>query len=1344
MQARGCVLLAGILLLAASRLPAQEVAVPAELEPWREWVLDDQRHRRCPFLADRDAGNVQSYRCAWPERLTLDLDARGGTFTQGWRVYIDSWVRLPGGFEHWPRDVRANGSPAAVVARNGAPSLRLRPGNYTITGRFAWSRRPESLPIEPLVALVDLRIDGRAIAQPERPDGALWLGQRRSVEQREQLDVQVYRLVEDETPVRLTTHIRLQVAGDAREIMLPRVLPEGFVPLGVTTPLAARLEPDGRMRIQVRAGSWLIELAARGPGVATKLARPATQAPWPREEIWSFAGNDRLRVAAVEGADGIDPEQADVPEDWQEYPAFRLLPDSTLAIVERGRGLANADDNQLTLSRRIWLDFDHGGFTAVDRLGGTMRKDWRLDAVPPFRLESAAADEDTLLVTESSDGKRVGVEVRSPALDVTTTARVDRSRGALPATGWNARFEQVSGELHLPPGHRLLAVFGADRSPTSWISRWGLWGFFGVLVVAVFVGWLAGPVVGIVALAGLLLTYQESEAYIWLWSNLLAAVALARAAPEGRLRRLASVYRTASFVVLAIALLPLLWSQLRIALYPQLEVGVSPGIVSGGQLMEGRVAAPAAPPPQDAAASASDAISSVVVTAERKADYSLQAMRERYAPGTVLQTGPGIPAWRYDVHPYAWSGPVETSETVRFVYIGPTLLAFWRIAGVVLLVLLFGALAAASFGVRPRGPASRFFGAVMIAALAAGVPTAHAADMPDAALLADLKQRLTRPPPCAPTCAEMMSAHVTASGDRLDVALEVSALASIAVALPSAADRWQLDAVSVDGRAALAITREGDATVRVPLEPGARLVRLSGRLSPAESIQLSFPAAPRVVTVSSDGWDVAGLNDGRLFSGSLELIRRRSAADGAEPLQSASEFPPFVEVIRNFALGLDWQLRTIVERVAPETAAISVEAPLLAGERVLTDGLEVRDTPRGRVALVGLERGQDAVEWSSVLPRTESLVLELPANAPRAEVLRFSVSPQWNVRFEGFPAVLPTNPEAAEWVYQFHPRPGETLKLAITRPKGVQGRALAIDSVRRQVIVGKRATDESLAIDYRSTQGGRHVITLPANARVSSVEIDGEPAQLRPDDGKLSVGLLPGKHGIAVKWTMPEGVAVRTRPSAVDLGSPASNVQTTLQLPADRWALFASGPGVGPVVLYWIELVVFLATAWLLGRWSYSPLRTHEWLLLGIGLSTFAWSVFVLAALWLFAMRLRERWSGNVRPSQFNLVQVLLAGLTVIAVGTLVFSGIRESLLGVPDMGVAGPGSGGNSFAWFLDQTESALPQPRVISAPMWVYRALMFAWALWIAVALLRWVRWSWSAWKSNGFWRGKVQVPV
>ena len=68
-----------------------------------------------------------------------------------------------------------------------------------------------------------------------------------------------------------------------------------------------------------------------------------------------------------------------------------------------------------------------------------------------------------------------------------------------------------------------------------------------------------------------MLTYQEAPEYIWLWGNLLAALAIARAAPDGRFQKFARGYRTLSFVVLGLALLPFLWVQVRYALYPQLE-----------------------------------------------------------------------------------------------------------------------------------------------------------------------------------------------------------------------------------------------------------------------------------------------------------------------------------------------------------------------------------------------------------------------------------------------------------------------------------------------------------------------------------------------------------------------------------------------------------------------------------------------------------------------------------------------------------------------------------------------------------------------------------------------------
>jgi hypothetical protein len=710
---------------------------------------------------------------------------------------------------------------------------------------------------------------------------------------------------------------------------------------------------------------------------------------------------------------------------------------------------------------------------------------------------------------------------------------------------------------------------------------------------------------------------------------------------------------------------------------------------------------------------------------------------------------------------------------VRFVFIGPVLLGIWRFTGIVLLAVLFLALLAS----RERGGwtwpnlrggispgASAGLVASMLLAFAIATPSpAQAA--PDPAVLQELKSRLTRPPECAPTCAEITSAQVTVRGERLDVSLQVSALAAVAVPVPSAGDRWQLDAVTIDDRSALAMGRENDGTLAVALTPGAHVVRLSGVLPAAESIQLEFPSVPRSIVVTSDGWDAAGVNDGRLLSGSLELVRRRTAGAGSAPLETAIEFPAFVRVLRTFDLALDWSVATTVMRVAPEKAALTVEVPLLNGESALSEGLRTRDLADGRrLALVGLERGQSSVSWSSGLARSETLDLELPADAARTEVWTLVVSPQWNVRFEGLPAVLPASINPSTWVYEFHPRPGEKLRAHITRPERAEGSTLALDSVRHSVDMGKRSANTTLEFEYRSTQGGRHALTLPGTARVTSVHLDGQPAQLRPDQGVLSIGLLPGAHSVRVQWEMPVGASIRSQPARVDMHASASNVETKMSLPADRWPLFAMGRGVGPAVLYWSELAVFMITALLLGRWKRSPLRTHEWLLLGFGLSTLSWAVLALVAAWLFAMDWRQRWSGAgvtgnagvgvghamtlgtvpVTRWRFNTVQVLLAALTVIAVGTLVFSGIRQSLLASPDMGVTGPGSFGTSFAWFVDRTASALPQPTVISVPMWVYRALMFAWALWLVLALLRWVRWSWQAWKTHGLWRGPEVVSA
>ena len=140
-------------------------------------------------------------------------------------------------------------------------------------------------------------------------------------------------------------------------------------------------------------------------------------------------------------------------------------------------------------------------------------------------------------------------------------ARKESGGGAMPATGWDGRFDRVIGTLNLPPGHRLLAAIGADAAP----ARGGSTGACG-MCSACCSSWASctGPPASFPRRSPrsrLVLTYQEAPEYIWLWGNLLAALAIARAAPEGRFQKFARGYRTLSFAVLGLALLPFLWLQ---------------------------------------------------------------------------------------------------------------------------------------------------------------------------------------------------------------------------------------------------------------------------------------------------------------------------------------------------------------------------------------------------------------------------------------------------------------------------------------------------------------------------------------------------------------------------------------------------------------------------------------------------------------------------------------------------------------------------------------------------------------------------------------------------------------
>lgn len=1343
--------------LFAAPLAPQDV--PEPLKPWMAWVLHGQEEQRCPFLYN----NGDQHRCGWPSRLELKLGDQGGTFSQQWLILTDGWLSLPGDAQHWPQEVKLDNQAALVSERDGVPSIFIQAGSHTLSGVFVWDRLPQALQIPHETGLVALTVYDQVVNFPDMDhSGKLWLQQRAAERDgdEDRLELKVYRRIMDEIPMMVITRIDLQVSGKQREILLGQVMTADYLPMSLDSPLPARLEPDGRLRVQVRPGRWSIVLTMRHLGAGVKaVTLPVPTGPWVEEEVWVFDARPHLRLVAVEGVPAIDPQQTTLPDDWRSLPAYRVRPGETLQIVEKKRGDPDPAPDQLTLERHLRLDFTGGGYTIQDHISGTMTRGWRLEMNPPTRLGRVAVDGQEQFITSSEGSERAGVEVRRGQIALTADSRLEGRISSVPAVGWEQDFHQLSGVLHLPPGWRVLAASGVDFMPDTWLQRWTLLDLFLVLIIALSIARLWGRRWGIVALVTLTLIYHEPDAPRWVWLHILAAVALLRVLPIGRVRQAVQLYRVFSLLALILIVVPFMVQQARNGLYPQLErpwqaIGEprtaaleerdwagresAIGVGAGG-------AAPTALLSQRRAKSLSRESSTMTMGGLEQQAESYQAQvkgyqqREarpvvQYDPNAINQTGPGLPQWQWTTLPMRWSGPVQRDQHIHLVLIPPwanLFLSFLRVlllTALVLCVLEVRYARSSGFSFPTLTPATT---ALLLLLLLVPVTSSAQGNIPTPELLDELRARLLEKPECFPQCATSPRLRLEIAGTMLRARIEIHSAANVAVPLPGQAQHWLPQRVLLNGEPARGLFRAADQ-LWIELPKGQHQIVMEGPLPNRDTVQLFLPLKPHRVEAQAEGWAVEGIHEDGLADDQLQFRRlQRDTAPGSAPTLEPATLPPFVRVERTLRLGLNWQVETRVVRMTPPGTAAVLAVPLLEGESVTSD-MRVE----GGKVLVNMAPQDSEVQWSSVLAQRGQLTLTAPDTTVWTEIWRLDVSPIWHAEMTGIPVVHHSDPASGYWLPEWHPWPGERVTLQITRPAGVPGQTLTVDSSDLAVTPGQRATDVNLRLSLRSSRGGQHRLTLPENARLQSVSINGQTQPIRQEGRVITLPLVPGSQSVDLLWQQPEGIRNRFTTPVVDLGQESVNAQIQIQMPDDRWILFTGGPHIGPAVFFWARGLVIVLVSVGLGRLPWTPLRPWHWMLLGIGLSPVSIELALLVVGWLLALGLRKQLGTDTNKWVFNTVQVGLAGLTLLAALAL-FYAIQQGLLGPPDMRIAGNGSSSGLLRWYQDRTGTILPQAWVFSVPLIVYRLLMLAWALWLAFALLRWLRWGWERFSENGLWR-------
>jgi hypothetical protein len=1338
---------------AAGAQPIVAADVPPILKPWEAWVLERLPEAGCPQVDQKPL-------CLWPGRLRLELTAvSGGHFAQ--EVYADrpNSLTLPGDADRWPQGVLVDGESRPVVAHDGRPTIFLKGGPHRIQGQFVWERLPDSLAVAPTVGLINLTLDGTAVEFPERDaNGALWLRRPNAkASNAESLELKVFRKLSDGIPLFVDTTLILAASGKSREIETTGALLEGATPVSVGGDLPARLDGAGHLHVQVRGGTFTVSVLQRLEGPHPPLVAPRVEAPWPEQEIWVFEAADALRQVRIAGASPIDPSRTDLPQDWRGFPAYAVTRGARIELVELRRGEPVPPPDRLSLQREVWLDLSGAGFTVRDTFAGRSSRTSRVDLRSPGELGRVSLDGVDQVVTQSPEDTLSGVEVRRNPLALVADSRLPRHNKVL-AVGWSVGVERLGTTLHLPPGWTIFGSTGVDSLPGSWVSRWSLMGFFLVVLVAWGSARLLGWRTGLLAFLALGLCYHENGAPVAPWLGLLVFTSLLEIMAEGSLRTAARVGWWVSLITLVLALAPFFSSQIRAALFPQIQQVT----YEEGSVLDGfgfgvarRASPPLAPAPETAeqlkslgyiptkakpeggpAREKKPAQETITVTAETP---NVQLQQDIHA---LIQTGPGIPSWSWQSYTLGWSGPVSADHAMRLFLMSPRMNLLLTVVRLLALALL-----AARFARRGRDVSlAKAPSAVPIVLLLAVLtspapaeskesPAEDGSSFPPPALLEDLRQRLTRPEPCEPDCLTTASVAMRATQEELSFFAEVHAAAKGAWAIPGPVGSWVPSEIRVDGERSAALARFDDGFLRLRLAPGIHRVEVSGPVPRRDTLTLEFKDRPRKGSADATGWEVTGFRKNGPADAQIQLTRRLGPGIAGVPV--GGNYPPWLEISRRVEVQTSWRVTTVLRRVSPTGSPVQVRVPLLPGESPTYTDLEVES---GQVQ-IGLGRDEEERRWESTLKPLAGdspLVLTAPEGRPWSEIWTFYCGPAVECQLDGLPPIFREGDDGVREL-TFRPWPGERVALRVLRPQGSAGQTLTVDALEINDEPGTRLETAVLRATVRASREGILDLALPPRAELQEVTVAGKPQASRPEAGRLRLTIGQGSQPVLVRWHENRGMGIAYTLPRVGVGGGFANVTATVAIPESRWLLFSSGPPWGPAVLFWGYLLFVSVVALLLARIPGSPLSSLQWWLLSLGLTQISVTAAALVVGLFFVLAWRGR-SPLGNPLVHDVLQVVIVVWAVLALDGLK-NAIETGLVLRPEMQVAGGGSTPTLLRWYTDRVSELSPSVHILSLPLWVYRIVMFAWSLWLASSFVKWVGWAWRCATAGGGWRSPLR---
>lgn len=492
-----------------------ESIIPSDVSEWVNWVKKDNFSINCPSIEN----------CAFLPILEikrneyLDFEFKGVNYTK------NNWLALPYSKNKklWPISALLNGESAIIVERNNIPYIEVNEGNFELSIKYDNNLKNVKEVILPFTPVVYANYTNFNISLK---DSNLVIDSEENNESQANTTIQVFRKLKDDIPLNLTTLIKIDYSGISKEIELGKVLPDNFYLSKVTSNLKLSFR-NGSYFVQVIPGTHLITLDAYSPtnikSISTSgLIKDSGQ------EIWSVEFNNSLRQLKIEESSQVDPNQANVPQNWSNLPAW--LVEGKINLITEKEGMKVNSPLELSNSKTSWYGFNGNIITTIDNVN-TVNNDNQILQIKTDNTKTQFIKVNNIpqLIIEKDNYPTIILPLGNLNIKTQYQSLIgDR----IPIFLFNGINSHNNWDMILAPRNRVLMGSGVERIDGSWKDSWNLYSLFFLFLLTFGVYKIIGKYVAVICLLTIIF-FQTTSIFAWgAWLGVLIVMGILNSIPD--------------------------------------------------------------------------------------------------------------------------------------------------------------------------------------------------------------------------------------------------------------------------------------------------------------------------------------------------------------------------------------------------------------------------------------------------------------------------------------------------------------------------------------------------------------------------------------------------------------------------------------------------------------------------------------------------------------------------------------------------------------------------------------------------------------------------------------------